>query len=33
MVCAMDDYEHRSKMYAIHLLSVTTNAKVICQIL
>lgn len=33
MVCAMDDYEHLSKMYCIHLLSVTTNDKVTCQIL
>lgn len=33
MVCAMDDYEHHTKMYYIHQLSMTTNDKVICQIL
>lgn len=33
MVCAMDDYEHLSKMYYIHLLSMATNYKVICQVL
>lgn len=33
MVCAMDDYEHLSKMYDIHLLSMATNDEVTCQIL
>lgn len=33
MVCAMDDYEHHSKIYYIHLLFMSTNNTVICQIL